>query len=136
VQFGVEDDLFLWMGAEFMEMHRRRMVEIMKQRRDVKVQAILREGDRNMLVPDYIDYRWIGEEVFSAVPFYVYGECLAMMTFQTIPPPTILLCKFPAIAASYRKQFGFFWKMSRNPDGVERAVVKRKSGSSGRENRD
>jgi len=79
VQFGVEDGLFGLTGVEFLEMHRRRMVELIKQRRDVKVQAILGEGDRNMIASEYIEYRWIGQEVFSPVPFYVYGECLGMM---------------------------------------------------------
>jgi hypothetical protein len=78
--------------------------------------AILCEGDTNFIASDYNQYRWISEELFSPVPFYIYGECLAIMNFQTVPAPTIILHKFPAITAAYRKQFEAFWKMSRDPD--------------------
>jgi transcriptional regulator with XRE-family HTH domain len=123
VQFGIDENLFWAVGAEFSEMHRRRMAELVRVRHDVRVQAILCEGDTNFIASEYNKYRWIGKEIFSPVPFYIYGERLAIMTFQTVPSPTIVQCEFPAITAAYRKQFETFWKLSREPeaDGRERA---------------
>jgi len=116
VQFGIEEDLFWAMGVEFSEAHRKRMTELVKERKDIKVLAILCEGDTNFIASNYNQYRWISKEMFSPVPFYIYGECLAIMNFQTVPAPTIILHKFPAITDAYRKQFNAFWKMSREPD--------------------
>lgn len=104
------------MGVDFSEFHRKRMAELVKERDDVKVLAILCEGDTNFIASTYNQYRWISKELFSPVPFYTYGECLAIMNFQTVPAPTIILHKFPAITNAYRKQFDAFWKMSKEPD--------------------
>jgi hypothetical protein len=34
------------------------------------------------------------------------------MDFMTVPAPTIVLLKFPAITNAYRKQFEAFWKIA------------------------
>ena len=115
-QLGIEEDLFWAMGVEFSEAHRKRMSDLVKERKDIKVLAILCEGDTNFIASAYNQYRWISKELFSPVPFYIYGECLAIMDFQTLPGPTIILHKLPAITNAYRKQFDAFWKMSREPD--------------------
>jgi transcriptional regulator with XRE-family HTH domain len=116
MQLGIEEDLFWAMGVEFSEAHRKRMTELVKERQDIKVLAILCEGDTNFIASEYNQYRWISKELFSAVPFYIYGEHLAIMNFQTNPAPTIILHKMPVIANAYRKQFEAFWNMSREPD--------------------
>jgi hypothetical protein len=46
------------------------------------------------------------------------------MTFQTIPAPTIVVLKFPAITLGYRKQFEVLWKMSAIPDLNKAAEMK------------
>ena len=116
VQMGIEEDLFWAMGVDFSNAHRKRMSDLVKERKDIKVLAILCEGDTNFIASNYNEYRWISKELFAPVPFYIYGECLAIMNFQTVPAPTIILHKFPAIADAYRKQFDAFWKMSKEPD--------------------
>jgi len=116
MQLGIEEDLFWAMGVEFSEAHRKRMAELVKERKDIKVLAILCEGDTNFIASNYNQYRWISKDLFSPVPFYIYGEYLAIMNFQTLPSPTIVLNKMPAITSAYQKQFEAFWKMSREPD--------------------
>ena len=92
------------------------MSELVDQRKDIKVLAIVCEGDTNFVCSDYNQYRWMPKELFSPVLFYIYGECTAIMNFQTVPAPTIILLKFPTITNSCRKQFDIFWSMSREPD--------------------
>lgn len=114
VQFGVDEKQFLdHLGAEFSADYVKRMEEISRQRKDLKVKAIICEGETEYLAPDYNEYRWISKEVFQAVPFYIYGKTLAIMDFQTVPAPTIVLLKFDAITNAYRKQFKAFWQMAR-----------------------
>ncbi len=119
VQLGIDENLFWAMGKDFSISHRKRMTDLVVERKDIKVLAILCEGDTNFIASDYNEYRWISKELFSPVPFYIYGECLAIMDFQTIPAPTIVLHKFPAITNAYRKQFDAFWNMSKEPQATE-----------------
>lgn len=116
VQLGIDENLFWAMGKEFSEMHRQRMTKLSQERKDIQVQAILSHGDTNFIASDYNHYRWIAREIFAPVPFYIYGQTLAIMDFQTIPAPTILVLNFPAITDAYRKQFAAFWKLSEEPD--------------------
>jgi DNA-binding XRE family transcriptional regulator len=116
MQLGIDENLFWAMGVEFSNAHRKRMAELVKERKDIKVLAIICEGDTNFIASDYNQYRWIAKELFAAVPFYIYGECLAIMNFQTVPAPTIVLHKMPAITNAYRKQFDAMWNLSREAD--------------------
>ena len=113
VQFGVDEKQFLdHLGAEFSASYVKRMQTVSDERKDIKVKAIICEGETEYLAPDYNEYRWISKDIFEAVPFYIYGETLAVMDFQTVPAPTIVLLKFPAITNAYRKQFEAFWKIA------------------------
>ncbi|HEU0118284.1 MAG TPA: helix-turn-helix transcriptional regulator, partial [Alphaproteobacteria bacterium] len=85
MQLGIDENLFWAMGEEFSEFHRKRMTQLVKERGDIKVLAIVCEGDTNFIASDYNQYRWISREMFAPVPFYIYGERLAIMDFQTVP---------------------------------------------------
>ena len=114
VQFGVDEKLFLdHLGVEFSADYVRRMQELSDQRRDLSVLAIIKEGETDYLAPDYNEYRWISKDVFEAVPFYIYGDTLAIMDFYTDPAPTIVLLRFTPITNAYRKQFNAFWSMAK-----------------------
>ena len=116
MQLGIDENLFWAMGVDYSNHHRKRMADLVNERKDIKVLAIICEGDTNFIASNYNQYRWISKELFDPVPFYIYGECLAIMNFQTVPAPTIVLHKFPAITHAYRKQFEAFWKMAKEPD--------------------
>ncbi len=114
VQFGVDEKTFLsHLGKEFSADYVGRMTALSRDRKDLKVRAIICEGETDYLASEYNEYRWISQDVFEAVPFYIYGETLAIMDFQTIPAPTIVVLKFRPITNAYRKQFEAFWKMAR-----------------------
>lgn len=116
VQIGVNESQFVnIVGSDFAENYKIRMGDVVEQRKDIHVYAILQEGDTNLMYSNYNHYRWISKDIFAPVPFYIYGETLAIMDFQTIPAPTIIVHKFPAITEAYRKQFEAFWKMSHEP---------------------
>jgi transcriptional regulator with XRE-family HTH domain len=114
VQFGVDEKQFLeHLGKEFSASYVKRMTDLSKERKDLNVRAIVCADDTSLLASDYNEYRWISKDIFEAVPFYIYGQTLAVMDFQTVPAPTIVLLKFPAITNAYRKQFEAFWKIAR-----------------------
>ena len=127
VQFGVEEQKFLThLGAEFSQTYMKRMAEIAREKNDLIVRAIICEGDTNFLASDYNEYRWISKDIFQAVPFYIYGDFLAIMDFETIPTPTIVILKFPAITEAYRAQFEAFWKIAQKPPVLDRDSVTKK----------
>lgn len=122
MQLGIDENLFWAMGVDYSAFHRKRMTELVAERKDIEVLAIICEGDTNFIASEYNHYRWISKDLFSPVPFYIYGECLAIMDFQTIPAPTIVLHKFPAITQAYRKQFEAFWKMAQEPTSPQSII--------------
>jgi DNA-binding XRE family transcriptional regulator len=120
VQMGIDESHFVEIaGSEFSELHKRRMSKLVKERNDIKVLAILREGDTNYEFSEYNQYRWISTDIFSPVPFYIFGKTLAIIDYKTIPAPTIIVHKLPAITEAYRKQFNVFWKLSRKPGSLK-----------------
>lgn len=123
MMFGIDETTFIeTITPEFSKDYLKRMTYVSRKRGDLKVLAIVCEGDTNFCASDYNEYRWISKDVFQAVPFYIYGETLAIMDFNTTPGPTIVLLRSRAITNAYRKQFYAFWKMSYPPTiGDERA---------------
>jgi transcriptional regulator with XRE-family HTH domain len=114
IQFGVDEKQFLdHLGTEFSADYVKRMQQVSEQQKTLKVLAIICEGETEYLAPDYNEYRWISKEFFQAVPFYIYGDTLAIMDFQTVPSPTITLLKSRSITSAYRKQFDAFWHFAK-----------------------
>lgn len=116
MMFGIDETTFIeTITPEFSKDYLKRMTEVSRTRGDLEVLAIICEGDTNFCASEYNEYRWISKDVFQAVPFYIYGETLAIMDFETAPGPTIMLLKSRAITNAYRKQFQAFWKMATPP---------------------
>lgn len=116
MMFGIDETTFIeTITPEFSQNYLNRMTEVSRRRGDLEVLAITCEGDTNFCASDYNEYRWISKDLFQFVPFYIYGETLAIMDFNTTPGPIIMLLKSPAVANAYRKQFQAFWKMAYPP---------------------
>lgn len=117
-QTGVDESLFSEHMGDYSPIYTKKMTALIAERKDITVQALICEGDENFTCSDYADYRWLPKELFSAVPFYLYGNCLAIISFQSVPAPTIVLHKIPAITEAYRKQFTALWKAAKKPEGL------------------
>jgi DNA-binding XRE family transcriptional regulator len=118
-QTGIDEALFSEHMGDYEPIYNEKMTKLTSERKDIKFQAIIREGDTNFACSKYADYRWLSADLFDPVPFYIYGDCLAIISFQTIPSPTIVLHKIPAITQAYRKQFEALWKMAKEPKEVK-----------------
>jgi DNA-binding XRE family transcriptional regulator len=114
-QTGVDEGTFSEHLGDYSPFHIRRMTDLVAKNRNIKFQALIREGDTNFMCSDYAEYRWLPRDLFEPAPFYVYGDNLAVMSFQTMPSPTIILHEIPAITHSYRKQFDALWKTAKIP---------------------
>ncbi|HBM90943.1 MAG TPA: XRE family transcriptional regulator [Rhodospirillaceae bacterium] len=114
-QTGVDENIFSEHLGKYSFVHIKRMMELTQKRHDIKMLSLIKEGDTNFTCSDYAEYRWLPKEMFDPVPFYVYGDSLAIMSFQTIPAPTIVVHNIPAITHAYKKQFETFWNISKEP---------------------
>jgi DNA-binding XRE family transcriptional regulator len=106
----VDDRLFAKHLGEYSPFHSRRMNELKK----VKVRVLVKEKD-NFTAPEaqYLEYRWNAQQNSSSVPFYVYGDKLAIITFEEEPVPKIVVIHSALVSRAYREQFEILWQNSK-----------------------
>jgi DNA-binding XRE family transcriptional regulator len=95
--------------------HRERMQPLINRRRDIYVRAILEEGDMNFLCTAYADYKWNPKEAPPTVPYYIFGDSIAIFAFEAEPSPKIILITSLIIANAYIKQFDRAWEIAKIP---------------------
>lgn len=74
--------------------------------RRITSRLLVRHGDTYFVEP-ISHYRWISNELFSQVPYFVYADKYAILI--TEPIQRVVLIENKAIADSYRKQFMGLW---------------------------
>lgn len=60
----------------------------------------------------YREYRIQSEHAVGNVPFYVYGDKLAIIIFEEKKKPQIIVIDSPSVAKAYREQFNVLWNSS------------------------
>lgn len=109
-----ERDFEKWLAEENLKTH----VERMRSIQGLSYQILIREGDTHFLAtPDYCEYRWIPKKDFTSVPFYIYGDKMAVLLFNV--EPTVIVIQQASVADAYRKQFASMWDNSMEPKGSE-----------------
>lgn len=101
----VDEASFLkWLGPK-KEEHRARMSIL----NNFAQKVIIREEDNNLAV-DYgsIEYRTIPAKDFSSVPFYIYGDKLALITFKNDDVAVFIIAE-PDITQAFKKLFLSIW---------------------------
>jgi len=75
---------------------------------------LIKDGDTNFIASSYAQYRWLESKYFHTVPFYVYGNKLAIIHFKE--EVTIHVVENKDIADAQRIQFNVFWESAKIPD--------------------
>lgn len=86
----------------------------------IKFKILLQEGDDYFPASSYAEYRWLPKDLFSSVPFYLFGKKLGIIIFDN--EPKIIVLDYPAVADAYKKQFEAMWKAALLPTVEGRAV--------------
>lgn len=103
-----------WLDPQDFNKH----VERMRSTKGVSYKILVKEGDTHLrATPDYAEYRWMPQDQFALVPFYVYGKKLAILLFGV--EPTVILIQYSGVAEAYRNQFLGIWKNSTVPTNVD-----------------
>lgn len=96
-----------WLGEEETLLHKRRMVEIWKKK-PFTFQILIEEGDTNFAITEVAQYKWTQKAHFSDIPFYIYGQKLAILLFEK-NDVNVYVINSPKIAEAYRRQFKVIW---------------------------
>ena len=95
-----------WLGERW-EIQKNRMLDLSGEQ-DFSIRILVKEGDRHFTVPEYAEYKWTPQDRFSEIPFYVYGNKLAIILFEP-ENVSISIIDNPKIAEAYKKQFNVMW---------------------------
>ena len=105
----VEERKFLKWAGDNAQLHMERMSKL----DNVFFKVLLQEGDFDFAASKYAEYRWIPSALFTSVPFYTFGDSLAIILLD--PEPTIVVLNYPAVAEAYRIQFRNMWENALMP---------------------
>lgn len=107
-----------WLGPDNLAIH----VARVKKLEGISYKILLREGDDYFIATsDFGEYRWMPTNFFSSVPFYVYGQKLAILLFAA--EPTVIVIDYPSVAEAYRSQFDAFWEMSKKANNSPKPKI-------------
>ncbi len=101
-----ERDFKKWMG-ERTNAHITKMTKLLKERNFFS-KILIKEGDYDLTASDMAEYRWTPKERFSEIPFYIYGEKLAIIDFEQ-NNVSIFIIDNKKITEAYKKQFEIIW---------------------------
>ena len=99
----VDERLFFKALGDYVHVHIKRMKEL----KNITYKFLIKEGDDFSPGDDFAQYRAISKELFTSVPFYIYGEKLAIILFN--PDPTVILLNYAAVRDAYATQFDDMW---------------------------
>lgn len=95
--------------------YRKKMTEIQK-RNNFNFRILVQEGDTNFIASAYAHYRWLDKRYFQTVPFYVYGDKLAIIHFQK--GPLVHVVQNMDMADAQRSQFDILWETAKIPPEI------------------
>ena len=81
---------------------------------NLNFKIMIQEGD-TYYTARYAEYRWINAEYFTGVPFYVYGNKLALILFDT-DNVAVYIIENKHVANAQRAQFNIAWNLARKPE--------------------
>lgn len=105
---GVNEEQFVKSAGE-------RLLKLLEKMRKhgISSRLLSLEGDKYFIEPAS-SYRWVSPNLFSQVPYLVYGKKYAIILFGA--PSRVVLVENEAVANSYRKQFNNNWDGAKIPD--------------------
>lgn len=104
----VDERLFMQWGSSIIEKHTERMKEL-----NATYKILIRHGDNYFVASEYAKYKWLPDQFFSTIPYYVFGDRVALILFQD--EPVIYTLPEREIMLAYKQQFDALWQLSEKP---------------------
>ncbi len=102
-----EDDFLKWEGDEA-DAHMARMASIS----GLRCRFLIQEGDTNIVASHYADYRMTPKENFGDIPFYIYGDKTALISFQA-DDVEVFMIRHAQITRYFKERFNDIWKTAK-----------------------
>jgi transcriptional regulator with XRE-family HTH domain len=80
----------------------------MKNIKDLSFRILVHESDTYLSASDYAAYRWLPEDMFGEISFYVYADKTAIISFEDDVFSAFII-KHPRVANFYRREFDRLW---------------------------
>ncbi|MCB9988269.1 MAG: helix-turn-helix transcriptional regulator [Rhodospirillales bacterium] len=107
-----EREFSKWGGELVNRTYREEMAKI----KGVNFRILVEEGDRFFSASSYAHYKWTPKREFDNIPFYVFGDTVAIISFEE-NNIDIFSINHPLLADFYRKQFEQNWSRALMPTG-------------------
>jgi len=102
----VDNNLFKQHLKDYATYHIERMQKI----EGLKINILAAKKDpTHISAAKYLNYKFMNTQQSFYVPFYVYGDKLAVINFEIENPPQIIVINSALVAQSYRDQFEIMW---------------------------
>jgi predicted transcriptional regulator len=107
-QFNFSDRLISTYGSS----HLKKYNEFMQSIDKLDAKCLVPEGDSVFPVP-HCEYRWLKKVHEDAIPYYIYGNKIAMLTSSPGQELFWVVIYSESLAEAYRKRFDTYWKESK-----------------------
>lgn len=99
--------------GDYLNTHIERMNDI----KDVKMKVLVRNSEASNQSSEargsvYRECRQLKGDYSGDVPFYVYGNNLAILIFDEKKPPQIVIISSSLVSKAYKEQFNVLWSIS------------------------
>lgn len=105
---GVDESQFEKFAGEYLKTHISLMTAL-KRQKDFMFKILVEEGDENLVASSYAEYRHVPKGSFMPVPFYVYGNKLAIIMYRG-DDVSISVTESASTANGHREQFNAVWE--------------------------
>lgn len=106
-----EREFLSYLDDESILTHQLNMRELVPH---VHYKILIKEGDVYFAANSYAEYRWTPKEEFQSIPFYVYGDKLAIILW--LDEPLVFLIENIEASSIYREKFSGLWQNALIPD--------------------
>lgn len=102
----VNEALFdFWLGDKLDE-----YVDEITKIENLSYKVLIKEGDFNFAASEYAEYKWIPEKSFTNIPFYIFGDHMAMILFDEHKDVSVYLIGEEELTKAQRAIFFNNWK--------------------------
>jgi transcriptional regulator with XRE-family HTH domain len=100
-------DFFAHISKDFIKLHSERMAAL----KGVFFKTLVSEAEEDYYSVTYSEYRKLPDEMFQGVPFYIFGDRLAIIAFNE--QLQVILIEEKNVAEVYRQQFNALWAQAK-----------------------
>jgi transcriptional regulator with XRE-family HTH domain len=104
-----------WGDGEVNKKYRDEMAQIKDSNPNLKFRSLVLQGDTHFSAARHSQYKWLPENSFGYFPFYVYGDKVAMITFEE-NDVNIFILNNSIILKFYREKFEKMWSQAIDPE--------------------